>query len=99
MTLHPHEGYVMRLFRLEQALPEVGVFDGLLLCVLPAALEPAIDPMLVESVHHVLRVRMDLDGARTLERLERDDHPEQLHAVVRRGGIPLRELALVQRAL
>ena len=96
MPLHPHERHVVRLLGRQQTLPQIVVLHGLLLRVLPAALEPAVNPMLVEGVHHVLRVGVQRDGARALEHFETRHHG---HAVVRGALVALRQLLLVDGAL
>ena len=94
----PYPAHVMGLGGRNQALPEVRVLHRLLLGILPSAALPAINPMLVERVHDVLRVAVNLHLARTLERLERDDGSHELHAIVRGARIALREFALMKDA-
>ena len=53
--------------------------------ILPAALLPAVNPMLVEGIDQICAVRIQLHVARLLQRPQRTDCSEQLHAIVRRA--------------
>ena len=75
-----------------EALPQLDVLDGLAVGGLPAVLLPAVNP-LADAVLHVLGVGVQVDVRGALERLQRRDGGEQLHAVV--GGLRLAALQLL----
>jgi len=70
--------------KLDQLLPEILVGDRLLRRRHPTAALPAGDPTIVERLHDVLRVGVQLHGAALAQVLKRSDHRVQLHPVVRR---------------
>ena len=67
-----------------ERLPEFAILHWLLVSRFPAVLLPAEDP-LGNAVHDVFAVGVEIDLASVLQRVERRDGGEQLHAVV--GGI------------
>src|SRR5437868_11721752 len=75
--------YLMLRRELVQPAPEILVFYRLLVSGLPALAFPGMDP-LGDALLHVLRIGVDPDLARPLQRLKRADHRHQLHAVVGR---------------
>ena len=98
VALHPDELHGVGLFGGEQALPQIDVLHRLFLRVLPAALQPAGHPVLVEGVHEVLRIRVHRHRAGALQSLQAHDAAEQLHAGVGGAGKASGELLLVHRA-
>ena len=76
MAFNPMKRDAMGLFRLQEALPKIGVFHRLLLCVFPTSLEPSFNPMLVEGVHHVLGVRDDVNLARAFKHFKSGDNAQ-----------------------
>ena len=70
MSFHPYEFHAVRSLRGQQPLPQIDVFYRFLLRILPSAPEPSVHPMLVEGVHHVLRIRLERNLARRFEDLE-----------------------------
>src|SRR5699024_560736 len=61
----------------------------------PAALFPAVEPVLVYGALYILRVRVQRDGALLLQRAQRGDDGGQLHAVVGRARLAAGHLLLV----
>ena len=96
MAFHPMKRDAMGFFRLQEALPKIGVFHGLLLCVFPTSLEPSFNPMLVEGVHHVLGVRDDVDLARAFKHFKSGDNAQKLHSIVGCAIETLRKLLDMQ---
>src|SRR5688500_19653089 len=73
--------YTVPSQRFVEALPQIDVLDRLLVGGLPAIALPAVDPF-HDAVAQILAVCVDIDQARTLERLQRRDRAHQLHPVV-----------------
>jgi len=73
--------------------PQVGILHRLAVGGLPAVALPAVDPGL-DPVLHVLRIGVEIDLARGLQRFQRADHRGQFHAVVRRRGFAAAQLLL-----
>src|SRR5205809_440764 len=66
--------------------PQIGVLDGLPGAGLPAILFPAVNPAL-DAFFHILRIRVDIDGAAAFQAFEGADYRGQFHPVV--GGVRL----------
>src|SRR5215204_4260279 len=79
----PVEGHLVAAARGVEGAPEVLVLDRLPVGGLPAPRLPALDPR-GDAEPDVLRVGVEIDGARARQRLERLDRGGELHAVV--GG-------------
>src|SRR5689334_23716367 len=75
--------YLMSRGELVQPAPQVLVLYRLLVSRFPAFAFPGVDPR-GNTLLDVLRIGVEANMARTLERLERADHRGELHAVV--GG-------------
>src|SRR5262245_6309128 len=69
-----------------EPLPQVGILDRLLLTGAPAVALPALDPR-ADTLLEILRIGMDIDDARTLQRLQRRNRSHQLHTVVGGRGL------------
>src|SRR5262245_60111561 len=93
VALDPAPAHLVLRGDLVEPLPEVHVLDGLLRGRLPAARLPRAQP-LGDALLHVLRVGVELDAARALQRRECLDHGRELHAVVGGPGLAAEELAL-----
>ena len=85
-----------RSLRLVEAPPEVVVLDRLLVGGAPAVALPVGEPA-GDAVAHILRVGVQLDAARALQRLQRRDRGHQLHAVVGGGRLAAAQLLLAAR--
>ena len=83
MALHPVPLDPVRRGGVEQFLPQLGILDRLLRRRLPAVAAPAVDP-LGDAVADIDAVGGEDHLAGALQRLQRADRGEQLHAVV--GG-------------
>src|SRR5471030_1649954 len=81
--------------RLIQPPPEVLVLDRALAHGAPAARLPKGQP-LGDAALHVLAVRVQLDLARTFERVQRLDRGGELHAVVGGGALAAPDFPLVR---
>src|SRR5690242_14636161 len=81
--------------RIELA-PQLCVLHRLAIARAPAVAFPAVDPAL-DAVLDVLRVEIELDVARALQRLERANDGGELHAVV--GRVPLAAVELLLAAV
>src|SRR5579859_4856097 len=93
MAFHPVPLYLMASRQRIQLLPQIDIFNRLLVGGEPAAALPVVHP-LGNPFHHVQRVGVELDAARPLKRLERADCGGELHAVVSRVGLAAVELLL-----
>ena len=78
-----------------EPLPEVDVLDRLPVGGLPAVPLPALDPA-GDAAAQILRVGVEIDRRRPLQRLQRRDRRHQLHAVV--GGLRPRRPRVPSRA-
>src|SRR5882672_4620257 len=85
VTPNPMPLYLMLRRQLVQAPPEIFIFYRLLVSRLPLAAFPGVDPG-GDALLDILRIGVELDVARALQRLERADHRGELHAVVGRRG-------------
>ena len=85
VAFDPDKRKRMRFGSLKQPLPQIDVFHGLFIGGFPAALNPAVDPVLVEGIHHILRVRVDFNLARAGKHLKCCDDAQDFHTVV--GGV------------
>src|SRR5258708_5545341 len=94
MSPHPHPLDLVRLLFLVEELPQVDILHRLLGRRAPAPRLPALDPF-GDALLHVLRIRVQHDARRALQRAQRLDHRGELHAVVGRRGLPAEELALL----
>src|SRR5262245_28430748 len=83
VTPNPMPLYLMSRRRLVQAPPEILVLHRFLVSRFPTLAFPGVDP-LGNALLDVLRIGMEPDPARALERLEGADHRHELHAVVGR---------------
>src|SRR5947209_8203297 len=83
MAFHPAPSDLMLARRLVEPAPEVLVLDRLPVRRLPAVALPSLQPKR-DALAQVLRIGVQIDAARTLQRFERRNRGEQLHAVV--GG-------------
>src|SRR5215207_8071672 len=92
----PVEGHLVAAARGVEGAPEVLVLDRLPVGGLPAPRLPALDPR-GDAEPDVLRVGVEIDGARARQRLERLDRGGELHAVV--GGQRLAAGELLLAAL
>jgi hypothetical protein len=69
-----------------EAAPQILIFHRLFDGSFPAAALPTMDP-LTDAFLHILRIGIDTRADQLRERLQRLDHREQLHSVVRRGRL------------
>src|SRR4249920_3372362 len=72
VALDPVPAHFMRLQRVIEALPQLGVLDRLLVGGSPAVLLPAMDPA-GDALADILAVGGEVDGAGLLQRLQRRD--------------------------
>src|SRR3954468_768364 len=93
VSLHPMPLYLMFGGERVELFPQVDIFDRRPVGGAPAFALPVVDP-LRDALLHVDRVGVEPHAARALQRLERADHREQLHAVVGRGRLAAPELLL-----
>src|SRR5690625_2518633 len=84
--------------QLEQAFPQITVFDGLAAGGFPAVALPVAEPVFREGVLQVLAVGRYFNAARFLQGFEGPDGSRQLHAVVGRAGLVAARLAGVAAA-
>ena len=94
MALDPVPVDLVALRRRVEPAPEVLVLDRLLVGGAPAVALPAGDPAR-DAAAQILRVGVQIDVARALQRLQRCDRRHQLHAVV--GGERLAAAELLDR--
>ena len=85
MALDPVETDGVALAQREKPLPQVRVEGRLLVRLDPPTGPPALGPALLQGVNDVLGVGVELHLTGLLQRLQRRNHPGQLHAVV--GGV------------
>ena len=83
VTAHPRPGEAVRLHRGMERLPQIAILDGLFVAGAPAVAHPAREP-LRHAPLHVFGIGVNLDRARSGERLKRGERGAQLHAVVGR---------------
>ena len=74
----------------QQFLPKILIFHRLFRRRLPTVSLPVIDPMVTKCVDQIRAVRIKLHVARKLQRFERRDRADQLHAVVGRQFLAVR---------
>src|SRR5712691_3604756 len=86
VALDPVPGDAVRPGETIELLPQVHVLLRFLVGGAPAAALPVRQPF-ADALLHVLRIGVDLDPARGLERFERADDRRELHAIV--GRLPL----------
>src|SRR5258708_40099897 len=94
MSPHPHPLDLVRLHFLVEELPQVDILHRLLGRRAPAPRLPALDPF-GDALLHILRIGVQHDARRALQRAQRLDHRGELHAVIGRRGLPAEELALL----
>ena len=82
MPFYPIEVHLVRLFRFQKTLPQVGILDRLILPTLPALFDPSLNPVLIECIDHILGIRIKLYLARSVERFQPPDDSHQLHPVI-----------------
>src|SRR5258708_18706234 len=87
VALHPVPGDTVRPGETIELLPQVHVLHRLLVGGAPAAALPFRQPF-ADALLHVLRIGVDLDPARRLERFQRADDRGDLHAIVGRLRLP-----------
>src|SRR5688572_6615571 len=81
MAADPQPFYVVLITKLVQLLPEVVVLDRLPVRRLPPALFPGMDP-LADPELDILGIGMQFHPGAGLERLQRANDRQELHAVV-----------------
>src|SRR5436190_2312640 len=94
VAAHPVPLYLMFGGELVELLPQIDILHVLLVGRAPAPPLPVMDPG-GDALLHVERVRIDAHLAAPLQRLERPDHRQELHAVVGRGRLAAPELLLL----
>src|SRR5262245_804989 len=92
MALDPVPAYVVALSRLLEPLPQLDIAHRLLIRRAPAIPLPVLDPS-GDAAAQIVRVGVEIDVRRRLQRLERGDRGHQLHTVV--GGVLLAALQLL----
>src|SRR5262249_16960222 len=92
MALDPMPAYVVALNRLLEPLPQLDIAHRLLIRRAPAVPLPALYPS-GDAAAQIVRVGVEIDVRRRLQRLERGDRCHQLHTVV--GGVLLAALQLL----
>ena len=96
MSLDPVECHLMIFFRLQKALPEIYILHLFVFSALPPLLDPALDPVLVEGVDHILGIRIDLHLTGAVQGFQSHDHRHHLHPVIGGLHISLGQLLRVQ---
>src|SRR5258708_6516098 len=91
VALHPVPGDTVRPCETIELLPQVHVLHRLLVGGAPAAALPLRQPF-ADALLHVLRIGVDLDPARRLERFQRADDRGELHAIVGRLRLAAEQL-------
>src|SRR5713226_7696303 len=91
VALHPVPGDTVRPGETIELLPQVHVLHRLLVGGAPAAALPLRQPF-ADALLHVLRIGVDLDPARRLERFQRADDRGELHAIVGRLRLAAEQL-------
>src|SRR6185295_16339694 len=94
VTPNPMPLYLMSRRELVEAPPEILVFHRLLVSRFPSLAFPGVDP-LGDALLNVLRIGMDVDPARALQRLEGADHRGELHPVVGGCGLAAEQFPFV----
>src|SRR6185503_20169863 len=84
---NPMPLYLMSRGQLVELAPQVLVLHRLLVGGFPSPAFPGVDPR-GNPLLDVLRIGVEIDLARALQRLERADDRDQLHAVVGRRRLP-----------
>src|SRR5579883_623349 len=83
---HPGKLDLMPLTEIKQLLPQVWIDGTLSGSTHPAVRAPALRPALFHRLHQILRVGIQEDIARFLERFQALDSCHQFHAIVRRAS-------------
>src|SRR5438046_8727765 len=98
MPFHPVPDNVMLCGCIIKRPPQIRVLYRLTGAGFPAIALPGVNPSL-DTLFHVLRIGVDLDGPPPIKANQRADHRGELHPIVHRGSFatdtPAR-LALVQ---
>ena len=72
----------MRLYRPQKPLPEIYILYFAALSPLPVITDPVLNPVLIECIHQISGVRIDLHLTGMIQCLKARDASKQLHAVI-----------------
>ena len=98
MAFDPFPGHLMTRLGLVEALPQLGILDGLLGGGFPAVPLPAMQPA-GHAVLHVGGIGHDGDLGRARQAFERVDRGQKFHPVVCRGGFAAGQFAFLDDLL
>ncbi|MNE98767.1 hypothetical protein D3C80_1973320 [compost metagenome] len=73
----------MLAHKLPELLPQILVFNRVLLAILPAVAQPAMYPALLKAVHHISRVTIYLHLTRLLKQTEAFNNRLNFHTIIR----------------
>lgn len=84
MAFDPMPFDVMSCYLLVQSLPQIDVFNRLLIGRAPAILPPVVDP-LIDTVFNILTVSGEIHPTALIQRCQRFHGSEQFHTII--GGV------------
>ena len=99
MALYPYEIDPVRLNGIQQPLPEIYVFNRSAFSSLPVIFDPVLYPALIEGVHKVLGIAVQIYEAGPVQGLYACNSRHQLHPVIGGADIALREFLFMDRSV